>query len=300
MLTDAAVKAAKPRDKAYKLGDAKGLFLLVQPSGGKWWRLKYRVDGREKMLAIGTYPDVGLSDARKKRDAARALIAAGKDPSLEKRREKARSRMEAANSFGLIAAEFCEKRIKDGRGGWAEKTAKKNAYLLALLAPTIGRMPIVEIQPQDVLTAVRKIEARGAREAARRALQLASGVFRYAVATARLASDPTRDLRGALLSPESKPHAAIIDPNLVGGLLRAIDGYQGNISTKLALELAPHVFVRPGELRQACWEEFDLDNAVWALPSEKMKMRKPHQVPLSRQSLEILMQAKALTSRREG
>jgi integrase len=300
MLTDTAVRTAKPRAKAYKMGDAQGLFLLVQPAGGKWWRLKYRVDRREKMLAIGTYPEIGLSEARKRRDAARAVIAAGKDPSLEKQREKARGRIDAANSFVLIATEFCEKRKGDGHRGWAERTVAKNAYLLSLLTPAIGRMPIVDIEPQDVLAAVRKIEARGTREAARRALQLASGVFRYAVATARLASDPTRDLRGALLSPESKPHAAIIDPGSVGGLLRAIDGYQGNISTKLALELAPHVFVRPGELRQACWEEFDLDNAVWALPSDKMKMRKPHQVPLSRQSLEILRRAKAQTSRREG
>jgi hypothetical protein len=183
------------------MGDAGGLFLLVQPSSGKLWRLKYRVDGREKKLGIGTYPEVSLAEARRRRDDARELIAAGKDPSREKQRDKARSRLQAENTFKAIAAEFCDKRKRDGDKAWAAATATRSEYLLSLLDPSIGRMVVSEIKPPDVLTAIRKIEGKGNLESARRTLQLASAVFRYAVATARLESDPTRDLRGALTAP---------------------------------------------------------------------------------------------------
>jgi len=272
-LTDVAIKNAKPRAKPYKMGDAGGLFLLVQPSGGKLWRLKYRVDGREKKLGIGTYPEVSLAEARKKRDDARELLAAGKDPSREKQRDKVRSRLQADNTFTAIAKEFCDKRKRDGDKAWSAATAKRSEYLLSLLDRSIGRMAINEIEPPDVLAAIRKNEAKGNLESARRTLHL----------------------RGALTAPTVTHYGAITDAKRVGELLRAIDGYEGQGLTKFALQLAPHVFVRPGELRHAEWSEIDLDGAIWVIPAEKMKMRKAHQVPLSSQTISVLREAKAVT-----
>lgn len=294
-LTDMAIRNAKPRAKPYKIGDALGLFLLVQPTGGKLWRLKYRVDGKEKKLAIGTYPEVSLGDARRRRDEARELIAAGKDPSREKKREKVRAQVQAETTFAAIAAEFCEKRKRDGGKAWAASTAARSEYLISLLNVPLGRMAIAEIEPADVLTAVRKIERKGKLESARRTLQLAGAVFRYAVATARIASDPTRDLRGALTAPTVTHYGAVIEPVKVGELLRAIDNYEGQQITKFALQLAPHVFVRPGELRHAEWSEIDLEAALWTIPAGKTKMRKDHLVPLSRQALAILNDLQILT-----
>ena len=294
-LTDVAIRNAKPRAKPYKMGDAFGLFVLIQPSGGKLWRFKYRFDGREKKLAIGTYPVIGLAEARRRRDQARELLAAGKDPSRERQREKLRSQVQAGNTFAAIAEEYCDKRKRDGQKAWAASTAARSDYLISLLKVPLGRIPITDIEPADVLAAVRKIERKGQLESARRTLQLAGAVFRYAVATARLASDPTRDLRGALTAPTVTHYGAIIDPVRVGELLRAIDGYEGQLVTKLAMQLAPHVFVRPGELRHAEWNEFDLEGALWTIPAGKTKMRKDHLVPLSRQSIAILEDLHALT-----
>lgn len=294
-LTDVAIKNAKSHEKPYKMGDAGGLFLLVQPSGGKLWRLKYRVDGREKKLAIGPYPEISLAEARRRRDDARTLIITGKDPSREKQRDKVRSRAQAESTFAALTKEYCAKRKRDGDKAWAATTATRSEYLLSLLDSSIGRVAIVEIKPPDVLAAVRKIEDKGKLESARRTLQLASAVFRYAVATGRLASDPTRDLRGALTAPTVKHYAAITDPKRVGEMLRAIDGYVGLGLTKLALQLAPHVFVRPSELRCAEWGEIDLDGALWTIPAAKMKMRKVHHVPLSRQAVAVLREVKVVT-----
>jgi integrase len=222
-------------------------------------------------------------------------VAAGKDPGREKQREKVRSRIQAETTFDAIAAEFCQKRRRDGQKAWAVSTATRSEYLLSLLKGSIGKLPITDIEPADVLIAVRKIERKGQLESARRTLQLAGAVFRYAVATARLASDPTRDLRGALTAPTVTHYGAIIDPMRVGELLRAIDGYEGQPITKLAMQLAPHVFVRPGELRHAEWNEFDLDGALWTIPAGKTKMRKDHLVPLSTQSIAILEDLRTLT-----
>ncbi len=294
-LTDVAIRNAKLDAKAYKLADGAGMFLLVTPAGGKLWRLKYRIDGREKLLAMGTYPETSLSDARKRREEARALVARGIDPSREKQRDKARSRIQATDTFTAIANEYCAKRRRDGEKGWSPATATRSEYLLSLLNGSIGRLAIADIEPADVLAAVRKIEAKGNLESARRTLQLASMVFRYAVATARLRSDPTRDLRGALTAPTVTHYGAITDAKGVGELLRAIDGYEGQGLTKLALQFAPHVFVRPGELRHAEWEEFDLEAGVWNIPAGKMKMGKAHHVPLSKQALAILKQLHAAT-----
>jgi len=294
-LTDIAIRNAKPREKPYKMGDALGLFLLVQPTGGRLWRLKYRVDGREKKLGLGIYPDIGLSEARRRRDEARALIASGKDPSRERQREKARAHLQAGDTFAAIADEFCAKRKRDGDKGWAPATATRSEYLLSQLRGSIGKMPIADIEPADILASIRKIESRGNLESARRTLQLASAVFRYAVATARLRSDPTRDLRGALTAPKVTHYGAITDAKRAGQLLRAIDGYEGQGMTKLAMQLAPHVFVRPGELRHGDWSEFDLDGALWVIPAEKMKMRKPHHVPLSRQAIALLREIQSIS-----
>lgn len=294
-LTDVAVRNAKPGPKPYKMGDSHGLFLLVQPTGGKLWRFKYRVDGREKKLAIGPYPEIGLGEARRRRDEAREAMAAGKDPAREKQRDKVRAKVEAENTFAAITAEFCEKRKRDGQRAWAPATAKRCEYLLSILCGSIGNMPIAEIEPADVLVAVRRIEGKGKLESARRTLQLAGSVFRYAVATARLKSDPTRDLKGALTSPTVTHYGAVIDPAGVGELLRSIDGYEGQPITKFAMQLAPHVFVRPGELRHAEWSEIDLEGALWSIPASKTKMRKEHVVPLSRQAIAILKSVQPLT-----
>ena len=294
-LTDVAIRNAKPGAKAVKLADGGGMFLLVTPAGGRLWRLKYRIDGREKMLAIGAYPEIGLGEARRRREEARELIALGKDPSREKQRDKVRARIQAADTFAAISAEYCAKRKRDGAKGWAPATAVRSEYLLSLVCGSIGKLPIGEIEPGDVLTAIRRIEGKGKLESARRSLQLAGAVFRYAVATARLRSDPTRDLKGALTAPTVTHYAAITDPKQVGALLRAIDDYDGSGITKLALQLAPHVFVRPGELRHAEWEEIDLDGGVWNIPAGKMKMGKAHHVPLSKQAAAILRQLEAAT-----
>ncbi|QUM73568.1 tyrosine-type recombinase/integrase [Sphingopyxis granuli] len=291
-LTDTAVRNAKPKEKPYKLGDAGGLFLLVQPTGGKLWRLKYRLDGREKKLGIGTYPAISLSDARKRRDQARELIANGRDPSREKQLAKQRAKVSADNTFGAIASEFIDKRRREGM---AASTANKSKYYIARMGVTFARLPIAEITPPDVLAVLRRIEATGNYETARRVLQLAGRVFRYAVATARLESAPTRDLRGALTAPTPKHYGAITDPKRAGELLRAIDGYDGYPLTKLAMQISPHVFVRPGELRHAEWSEIDFEAALWTIPADKMKMRRAHHVPLSQQTIALFRQVYEIT-----
>lgn len=294
-LTDVEIRNAKPGPKPFKLADGAGMHLLVTPAGGKLWRLKYRIEGREKSLAIGGYPEIGLGEARRRREEARELIALGKDPSREKRRDKLRSRIQAADTFKAICDEYCQKRRRDGQKGWAPATAKRSEYLLSLVTGSIGHLPIGEIEPIDVLTAIRRIEGKGKLESARRSLQLAGAVFRYAVATARLGSDPTRDLRGALTAPTVTHYGAITESIKVGALLRAIDDYEGGGITKLALQMAPHVFVRPGELRHAEWSEIDLDGSLWTIPAGKTKMRKAHHVPLSRQSVELFRQVSCVT-----
>ncbi|NBW77158.1 MAG: DUF4102 domain-containing protein [Sphingomonadaceae bacterium] len=294
-LTDAVIRSAKPRERDYKLADSAGLYLLVTAAGGKLWRLKFRVDGKERKLAIGRYPEISLADARKERDTARANLAKGSDPAREKQRRKVRAKLSADNTFAAISAEYCTKRQRDGTKRWAPATALRSEFLLKRLDAAIGHLPVAEIEPADVLAAVRKLENKGRLESARRTLQLAGAVFRYAVATARLASDPTRDLQGALTAPTVKHYGAITEAKRVGELLRAIDGYDGSGITKLALQLAPHVFVRPGELRHAEWSEIDLDGALWTIPAGKTKMRKVHRVPLSRQSVALMREVHRLT-----
>lgn len=291
-LNDVAIRSAKPGPKPVKLSDEKGLFLLVQPSGGKLWRLKYRVGGKEKKLSLGRYPDVGLKEARERCAEARKLIAAGIDPSEKKRRDRLIAALKAETTFKAVANEYIAKSEKEGR---ADVTVGKARWLLSLLEPSLGTRPMDEIGPVELLAALKKIEARGHLETARRMRSFASRVFRFAVATGRANSDPAAALRGALVAPVVKHRAAILEPKAVGALLRAIDGYDGQPMTQLALKLAPYVFVRPGELRQAEWTEIDLDAGVWKIGATKMKMRQPHLVPLSRQAIEIFRAAQAIT-----
>ncbi|KTE23894.1 MULTISPECIES: integrase arm-type DNA-binding domain-containing protein [unclassified Sphingopyxis] len=293
-LSDIAIRAAKPGPKPIKLSDERGLFLLVQPSGGKLWRLKYRIAGKEKKLSLGRYPDVALKEARERCTEARKLIASGIDPSEQKRTERLDATLRAENTFKAVAEEYIEKSDREGR---AAVTIGKARWLLSLLEPALGSRPVDEISPVELLGALKKVEAKGHLETARRMRSFASRVFRYAVATARAKADPAATLRGALVAPKVTHHAAILDAKGVGALLRAIDGYDGQPMTQLALKLAPHVFVRPGELRQAEWEEIDLEAGVWKIAASKMKMRQPHMVPLSRQAIAILQAAQALTGR---
>jgi integrase len=289
-LTDVALKAARPKHKPYKLGDSRGLFLLVHPGGGRWWRLKYRHSGKAKLLSLGTYPDTSLQLARTKRDEARKLLAEGKDPSAERQAAKTAT----ANTFAIIASEWQDQR----RSKVAERTWNKAKWILVdLLAPHIGNKPIASLKPAEILRALRRIEARGKHDTAHKARQLVGQVCRYAVASDRAEADPSAALRGALAPLVTIPRAAITDPRQIAELLRAIDGYVGQPTVVAALKLAPLVFVRPGELRGARWEEFDLEaeEPVWRIPAERMKMGDPHIVPLARQALTILKGLHGLT-----
>ncbi len=292
-LTDTAIRALRPGAKDYKVADEKGLYLLVTPTGGRLWRLKYRSPGGvERKLSLGGYPDVSLKDARDLRDDARKLLASGVDPAEKKRRDRHTAKVSAANSFAAVAQSYIDKCKREGR---AEATTSKQEWLLKLLERTLGQRPVSEIEPFELLEAVRRYESTGRTEAAHRALQFSSQVFRYAIANQLAKSDPTRDLRGALVSHKVKHHAAILEPKMAGELLRAIDGYEGSPVTQLALKLSALLFVRPGELRHAEWAEFDMDTAIWRIPGEKMKGRLEHVVPLAKQSLALLDTLRGLT-----
>ena len=294
-LSDSAIRALKPRKTAYKATDEKGLYLLVTPAGGRLWKLKFRTaTGVEKKLSLGSYPELSLKEARKRRDEARQNLANGIDPAEKKRRDIHTAKVTAMNTFTSVAEAYIAKNERDGL---APNTIVKRRWFVRLLQKAIGRRPISEIQPFDVLEAVRPYEAAKNDEKAHRALQFVGSVFRYAIANQMASSDPTRDLRGALAKRRPKHHAAILEPKRVGALLRTIDGYEGQglPITRLALQLSPYLFVRPGELRQAEWQEIDLEAAVWRIPAAKMKARQEHVVPLSRQALALFKSAKELT-----
>ena len=290
-LSDTKLRTLKATGAIYKVYDAGGLYLEVSPSGAKLWRFRYRAGSKDKRLSLGRYPETSLASARKKRDEARRLLSEGLDPVTERKREKLTAAFKAANSFGDVAKEFIEKMVADGR---AETTTVKANWLLAQLKP-IAAMPVADIKPIEVLAALKKLEARGKRETARRCRSFASRVFRYAVATGRGEIDPTSVLRGTLAAPRVTHHAAILEPVGVGELLRTIDAYSGNAITRLACQIAPHVMMRPGELRQSLWTEIDMTAAIWTVPPERMKMRRPHAVPLSRQILGFLEELHELT-----
>lgn len=291
-LTDTAIRNAKPKNKPYKVGDSQGLYLLVNPVGSKLWRVKYRMHGVERKLALGAYPHVSLADARAARDAARQQLARAVDPNAFKRQARIEASVRAGNSFASVAEEFIEKRAREGL---AEATLDKQRWLLKLFGAEFGRRAIAEITPQELLHELKKHERRGVLEATKQLRSFASRVFRFAIATARAETDPAQALLGALTAPTVKHYAALIDPVAFGELLRAIEGYRGDPSVIYALKLTPHVFQRPGEIRRMEWAELDFDKAVWTIPVAKMKMRQPHHVPLSRQALAILAEMRQLS-----
>lgn len=289
-LTDTAVRRAKPTEKARKLADEKGLYLLIQPTGGKLWRLDYRFNGVRKTLALGSYPDVSLASARERRDDARKLLANDIDPGEYRKIQKAAKIERAANSFEVVAREWFAKHSPNWAASHADKIIQR---LEKDVFPWLGRRPIGEIKAPEVLACLRRIETRGALDTAHRAQQNCGKVFRYAVATGRAERDPTGDLRGALPPAKVGHFAAITDPDEVGALLRAMDDVSATFVVKCALRLAPLLFVRPGELRTAEWAGIDFDKAQWCYFVTKTKTE--HLVPLATQAVAILRELHALT-----
>lgn len=291
-LTDSAVRNASARPKSYRLADSGGLYLEVAPSGGKWWRLKYRIGGKEKRLSLGVYPDVGLKAARADRDEKRKQIAAGIDPSAHRQAEKASAKLSGENGFEVVAREWFGKFSP----GWAKTHSTKIIRRLeANVFPWLGSRPVGEIEPMELLAVLRRVESRGKLETAHRVHQNCGQVLRYAVATGRARRDPSGDLRGALAPWKPQHYASLKDPKAIGELLRQIDQYAGGLVTGSALKLAPMLFVRPGELRRAEWSEFNFDAAEWRIPEEKMKAKVQHIVPLSKQALDVLRDLQPLT-----
>ena len=289
-LTDSFLRTLKPPAKPEKHSDTGGLFILATPNGGKWWRLKYRFGGKEKLLSMGTYPEVGLKAARDRRDDARALLAEGIDPGIERKMQKSASVERDANSFEVIAREWLAKNAPI----WAEShTSNILRRMERDLFPWIGGKAIAEITAPELLAVLRRIEARGANETAHRAKENCGQIFRYAIATGRAERDPSQDLRGALAPAKTEHMAAVTEPAAVGAMLRMFDDYHGTLITRCALRLAPLVFVRPGELRHAEWKDVDLDAGEWSFTASKTKT--PHVVPLSRQAVAILRDLHPLT-----
>lgn len=290
MLTEAQVRAARAQDKPYKLYDVKGLYLKVVPSGARLWRLKFRRAGKEKLIALGPYPQLSLKRAREKRDALRLQLSAGVDPTAR----VAALKLAAADTFAAIATEWLERQ----RPSFAEATWVKAQWTFHdLLFPFIGSRPIREITAPEILAVCRRLEARGKHETAHRTKQRCGQVFRYAIATGRAERDPSADLRGALTPVRVQHHAAIVDPAQIAPLLRALHDYRGQPVTETALKLAPLLFVRPGELRKAEWCELDFAAAEWRIPAARMKMRTAHVVPLATQAVTLLRELQPVTGR---
>jgi len=285
------VQKAKSKEKSFALFDGGGLFLLVTPSGGKLWRFKYRYNGKPKLLAFGTYPEISLLDARKRRDDARRLLANNIDPGAIRKAQK-QAKNEETETFEIIAREWQDK----FKSKWQEEYADKIMRRLELnVFPLIGSRPIKDIKAPELLAVLRRVESRDALELAHRIRNICGQIFRYAVATGRTDRNPAEDLKGALSPVKTTHRAAIIEPKEVSNLLRAIDNYQGTFVVQSALKFAPLVFVRPGELRHAEWSEINFEAAEWNIPASKMKMKEAHLVPLSRQAIEILRKLHTLT-----
>jgi integrase len=293
-LAATAVRQAKPKDKAYKMTDGKGLYLLVHPQNGKYWRYDYRFTGKRKTLALGVFPDISLSDARALHQQAREKLSAGIDPAEIKRVEKLTKNLAAADSFEAIGREWFNHKVQN-------KSENHKVRVLRILEkdliPSLGHRPISKITAPELLAALRKIEKRGAVDIAHRAKQTSSLIFRYAIATGRAERDPSSDLTGALQSKTKKHHAAITNPKEVGDLMKAIDVFNGTMVVKTALQLSALLFQRPGEIRHMEWTEINWGESRWEIPAEKMKMKQPHIVPLSSQALNLLRELQRLTGR---
>lgn len=283
-LTDLSCRSTKPKPTLQKLSDFGGLQLWIFPNGSKLWRIAYRFGGKQKTLALGRYPTLSLHDARRKRDEAKEQVRGGTDPSAVRRQDRL-DRLASGATFDIVADEYLQKLEREGR---APATMKKLAWMLQFARPTLGRRDVRDIRSVDVLAVLRKLEARGRYDTADTLRSVIGAVCRYAVATARAESDPTTALRGALATPKATPRAAITDAKAFGAMLRAIDGFSGQETTRNALKLMALLFPRPGELRAALWAEIDFKEAVWAIPAKRMKMRRDHFVPLSGQALAIL------------
>ncbi|MBB4114552.1 integrase [Rhizobium sp. BK226] len=284
-LTDVQIRNAKKSEKPYKLPDGKGLYLYVSTAGGKSWRFDYAYFGKRKTLTLGAYPALGLAEARGRRDEAKKKLSEGLDPSLAKKREQLAAKAAAGNTFGLIADEFIAKLRRDKR---AEPTIDKNTWMLKVLAKKLSQYPITQISAKDVLDVLNVIEKSGRVESALATRAAIGRVFRFAIATARAENDPTSALRGALQRHVPVSHPALTNRKELGGLMRAIYGYNGWPSLVAALKIQALCFARPGETRSMEWSELDLENAIWTIPAAKTKMRREHHVPLSRQAIEVI------------
>lgn len=295
-LSDLAVRKAGPTERPYKLADGGGLHLLVQPNGAKYWRLKFRYAGKEKLLSFGRYPIITLADARSRRDQAKKLLAAGTDPSAQKKLNKIAVATAAQNTLGAVAAEYLANLEANGA---AESTISKNRWLLEDLASPLATRPIAEISPAEILDLLKRIEKSGRRETARRLRGTMGSVFRYAVVTLRATTDPTALLRGALLAPNVQHRPAITDEKQLGSLMLAIDEYDGWPTVRAALQLLALTMTRPGDVRGMRRSEIDFNKSIWRIPAERMKMRRPHDVPLSKQATKVLKEIWSLSDNGE-
>ena len=285
-LTVLQIAAMSPLDKSYRKADEKGLYLEVFPNGSKLWRFKYRIGGKEKRLALGTYPETTLIDARDKRDTHRKRVKDGIDPARENRLARLERKVNAGHTFGDVAADYI--RVKYESEGKAKATVDKQYFFLSRLTPTLGNTPLSDIKPIELMAALRKLEAKGHRQTAKCTRAFASRVFRYGVGIGKCSEDPARLLSGNLSAPKVKQREAILNPKRMGEFLRAADTYTGQAIVQIAVQLLPHVMLRPGELRLGHWHEIDFDKSVWLIPAERTKMRKPHAVPLSAQAVMLL------------
>ena len=294
MLTRIKIESVKPTSKRQRIFDGRGLYLEIAPSGGRWWRFKYRFAGKEKRISLGVYPEIGIKEARERRDDARKKLSANIDPGAQRKAEAIAVVENKENTFKAIAGEW----IRLNANKWSTANTYKITRLFERdIFPWIGDANVNAIQAQELLRVCRRIEGRNANETTHRALQNCGRVFRYAVATGRADRDPSRDLTGALAPVVSSHHASITDPQRFGKLLNDIDGYSGSLVARCALRLAPLVFVRPGELRKAEWSEIDLEKAEWRIPAAKMKMKVLHIVPLSKQAVAVLRELQPYTQR---
>jgi integrase len=293
-LSDTSIRAVKPREKPYKLFDTEGLFLIVHPKGGRWWRQRYRWGGKEQLLSLGTYPEITLAKAREKGAAVRAQVANGVNPSDQRQQEKVARAEATEHTFKVVALDWLEK-TSAARGWTADHAGRCRRRLEVHLLPWLARKHIRDVSDDDLLRCLHRMQDRNLTDTARRALAELDEIFRFARLRRYIPHNPVADLRGSIVAPKIRHHAAIKDPAQLGALLRALDVYHGAFPVRQALRLQALVFARPGELQNAKWQEFDLEGAEWRIPSERMKMRELHIVPLARQAVAILRELHALT-----
>jgi integrase len=294
MLTELAIKSAKPTAKLTKLSDGGGLQLWITPQGAKYWRVAYRFAGKQRLHALGTYPAVTLKQARTAREAIKDQLSRGIDPGQKKKLDRIAAHMAASNTFQTVVDQLLAKKRREGR---TESTVVKLAWILGLATPDLGPRPISSITAPEVLAVLKRVEARGRLETATRLRSVVGAVFRFAIASGKADNDPTFALRGALTTPQTKSRAAIVEPVAFGALLRSIDTYEGTPEVVAALQLMALLFPRPGELRNASWSEFDLESGLWTIPAGRMKMRRAHRVPLASQAITILKRLHEVTGR---